>query len=47
MLPEPDRERLLHMRDAARQIEDFIVWYSATVDTPHLLAAVEHILATG
>ena len=112
MLPEPDKERLLHVRDAAGKIgkfiaglseEDFqqsdliqhgvinclyvigeaatritratqdrfpdiewdvirgmrnrlahayfdinlgIVWYSATIDTPRLLAAVERILAS-
>ena len=113
MLPEPDRERLLHIRDAAQKIatfiaglteEDFlqsellqhgvinclyiigeaatrvtqatrdrfpdiewevirgmrnrlahayfdtnlgIVWYSAAVDTPQLMDAVEQILSSG
>jgi uncharacterized protein with HEPN domain len=112
MLPEQDRERLLHIRDAAREVIEFtsglsesdflgsamvqhavinclyiiceaasrateptrnrypdiewdalrgmrnrlahayfdinlgIMWYSATVDTPRLLSAVERILAT-
>jgi uncharacterized protein with HEPN domain len=113
MLPELDKERLLHIRDAANSIADFtaglsedifrevklvqhgvinclyiiteaasrvsdetrdlhpeiewdvirgmrnrlahayfdvnlsIVWHSATVDTPHLLAAVQRILESG